>query len=414
MEEKLTIAKEMLEKYGQEQLLSCYNRMNKSKQDELLNEILTTDFKKVNQLFATTKNKKEDKNSKIEPIEHISKDKLTEEEYEKYQKIGEQAIKQGKLAVVTMAGGQGTRLGHTGPKGTYDIGLESHKSIFEILCDNFKRAKEKYGVCIPWYIMTSDENNEETVKFFDENNYFGYPKTEVYFFRQGKLPMIDQKGKILLNEEGMIKQAADGHGGVLNAMRKNGVIYDMKERNIEWVFISGVDNILAKFIDPVFLGAQISNQYMAASKSVVKAYANEKVGVFCKRNGRPSVIEYTEISEELASEVDSKGEFLLGDSNIVNHQFSIDILEELSSEKLPYHRAFKKANYLGKDGKVINVNEPNAYKFEAFIFDVFEQVSKMLVFRVKREEEFAPIKNAEGKDSPDTAKKLYEEFYKDK
>ena len=411
MDEKLTIAKETLEKYKQEQLLTNYEQMNKIKQEELLNEILTTNFKKVKELFESTKKNNEDKDSKIEPIEHITKDELTKEEYDKYEKIGEKAIKEGKLAVVTLAGGQGTRLGHTGPKGTFDIGLESHKSIFEILCDNFKRAREMYGICIPWYIMTSDENNDDTVKFFEENNYFDYQKNDVHFFRQGKLPMIDTNGKILLNEEGMIKQAADGHGGVLNAMRKNGIIYDMKERNIEWIFISGVDNILAKFIDPIFLGAQIENGYMAASKSVVKAYAEEKVGVFCKRDGKPSVIEYSEISQELANATDEKGGLLLGESNIVNHQFHIDLLEKISTEKLPYHIAFKKANYMGKDGKIVKATEPNAYKFEAFIFDIFEKVSDMLVFRVKREEEFAPVKNAEGKDSPETARELYNNFY---
>ena len=223
--------------------------------------------------------------------------------------------------------------------------------------------------------------------------------------------MIDTNGKILLEEDGSLKQAADGHGGVFEAMRKNGVLYDMREKQIEWIFISGVDNILAKFIDPVFLGLQVSQNYMAASKSTVKAYAEEKVGVFCKRDGKPSVIEYSEISPELATATDETGEFLLGDSNIVNHEFHIDLLEKISTEKLPYHIAFKKANYLGPDGKKVEATEPNSYKFEAFLFDIFAQVSDMLVFRVKREEEFAPVKNATGKDSPETARDLYEAYY---
>ena len=330
---------------------------------------------------------------------------------ENYAKIGEEAIKQGKLAVVTMAGGQGTRLGHSGPKGTYDIGLASHKSIFEILCDNLKEAKEKYHVDIPWYLMTSDENNADTIAFFEKNQYFGYPESAVQFFIQGKLPMIDTNGKILLDENGMMKQAADGHGGVFEAMRKNGVLYNMKEKGIEWIFISGVDNILAKFVDPVFLGLQIEKNMQTASKSVVKAYAEEKVGVFCKRDGKPSVIEYSEISNELAEAKDEKGGFLLGDANIVNHQFHINLLEKISVEKLPYHVAFKKANYKNEKGEMIEATEPNAYKFEAFLFDIFSYVPDMLVFRVKREEEFAPVKNATGKDSPETAKELYENFH---
>ncbi len=411
MEEKLSIAKEMLAKYGQEHVLNFYQELSKEEQNKMLDEILTMDFKQLETLYQSTKTKPNFENSKIEPIPYVAKADLTNEEMEKYAKIGKEAIKQGKLAVVTMAGGQGTRLGHSGPKGTYDIGLASHKSIFEILCDNLKQAKEKYHVDIPWYLMTSDENNADTIAFFEKNQYFGYPKSAVQFFIQGKLPMIDTNGKILLDENGMMKQAADGHGGVFEAMRRNGVLYNMKEKGIEWIFISGVDNILAKFVDPVFLGLQIEKNMQTASKSVVKAYAEEKVGVFCKRDGKPSVIEYSEISKELAEARDEKGRFLLGDANIVNHQFHINLLEKISVEKLPYHVAFKKANYKNEKGEMIEATEPNAYKFEAFLFDIFSYVPDMLVFRVKREEEFAPVKNATGKDSPETAKELYENFH---
>ena len=411
MEEKLSIAREMLAKYGQEHVLNFYQKLSKEEQNKMLDEILTMDFKQLENLYQSTKTKPNFENSKIESIPYVAKADLTNEEMEKYAKIGEEAIKQGKLAVVTMAGGQGTRLGHSGPKGTYDIGLASHKSIFEILCDNLKQAKEKYHVDIPWYLMTSDENNADTIAFFEKNQYFGYPKSAVQFFIQGKLPMIDTNGKILLDENGMMKQAADGHGGVFEAMRKNGVLYNMKEKGIEWIFISGVDNILAKFVDPVFLGLQIEKNMQTASKSVVKAYAEEKVGVFCKRDGKPSVIEYSEISKELAEARDKKGGFLLGDANIVNHQFHINLLEKISVEKLPYHVAFKKANYKNEKGEMVEATEPNAYKFEAFLFDIFSYVPDMLVFRVKREEEFAPVKNATGKDSPETAKELYENFH---
>ena len=411
MEEKLLNVKEKLAKYGQEHLLNFYNELSEEKQNQLLDEILTIDFKQLQDLYESTKEKPDFTESKIEAIPHVTKSELSKEETEKYTKIGEEIIKQGKLAVVTMAGGQGTRLGHSGPKGTYDIGLSSHKSIFELLCDNVKEAKEKYGVTIPWYLMTSDENNEETVKFFEEKNYFNYPKSAIQFFKQGTLPMLDTNGKVLINEENMIKQAPDGHGGVFEAMRKNGIIYDMKEKGIEYIFISGVDNILAKFVDPVFIGMQVALEKLTASKSVVKAYAEEKVGVFCKRDGKPGVIEYSEISEELAKAKDEKGDFLLGDANIVNHQFHISVLEKISTEKLPYHIAFKKASYKNAEGKIIVPETPNAYKFEAFLFDIFSCVPEMLVYRVKREEEFAPVKNAEGVDSPETARTLYNNYH---
>ena len=411
MEEKLLAAKQVLQKHGQEQLLNSFNSLSKEKQSELLDAILTTNFKQMQELYETTKMKANFENVKLEPIAHVTKAELSQEELEKYTSLGENAIKARKLAVVTMAGGQGTRLGHNGPKGTYDLGLDSHKSIFEILCDTMKEACEKYNVTIPWYLMTSDANNKDTIQFFKDNNYFGYPKEAVSFFIQGKLPMIDTEGKILLDEDGMIKQAADGHGGIFEAMRKNGVLYDMKEKGVEWVYIGGVDNVLAKMVDPVLTGLAISEGTLMAGKSVVKANPHERVGVFCKKDNKPNVIEYTEISDELAESTDEKGELLYGESHILCNQFHLSALEQISANKLPYHVAFKKASYLNDKGEVVEPTEPNAYKFEAFLFDAFSTVDAMSILRVKREDEFAPVKNAEGVDSPETARALYKAFY---
>ena len=407
MEEKLLATKEILKKYGQEHLLSNYEKLSNEDKNRLLNDILTIDFGEISKLYEQTKHKIKFENCKIEPIEHVDKAKLSNEEIQKYSEIGIEQIKKGKLAAVTMARGQGTRLGHNGPKGTFDLGLDSHKSIFEILCDTLKLARKKYGVVVPWYIMTSDENNDETVEFFEKNNYFDYPKEAVKFFIQGEMPMINTEGKILLNEEGLIKQAGAGHGAIFEAMRKNGIIYEMQNKGIEWVFIGGVDNVLVKMVDPVLIGLSIERNVLAAGKSVVKANPHEKVGVFCKKDGKPSVIEYSEISNELAEAVDEKGELLFGESHILCNQFNIKILEELAKNKLPYHVAFKKATYMDEKGNIISPTEPNAYKFEAFIFDAFSSIPEMLVMRVKREEEFAPVKNAEGVDSPETARKLY-------
>ena len=412
MDEKLKQVEQILKKYGQEQLLDGYNRLpgEKEKQD-FLNSILTVDFNQIEKLFASCKESKDFSNSKIEPIDYVDKSKLSKEDYEKYEKIGSKKIKEGKLAVVTMAGGQGTRLGHTGPKGTYDLGLDTHKSIFEILCDTLKEAREKYKVDIPWYIMTSDENNAETEDFFKKNNYFGYPEKCITFFKQGKLPMLSTEGKILLNEKGEIKEAADGHGGIFQSMLKDGVIYDMKARGIEWVFIGGVDNVLVKMVDAVLIGLAEEKHVLAAGKSIVKAGPKEKVGVFCKKNGKPSVIEYSEISEEMAAETTADGELKYGESHILCNLFNIKAIEKISKMELPYHVAFKKAKYLDKDGNVVSPTEPNAYKFEAFLFDAFESLDDMAILRVKRENEFAPVKNAEGVDSPETARKLYIDFH---
>ena len=412
MDEKLKQVEQILKKYGQEQLLDGYNRLpgEKEKQD-FLNSILTVDFNQIEKLFASCKESKDFSNSKIEPIDFVDKSKLSKEDYEKYEKIGSKEIKEGKLAVVTMAGGQGTRLGHKGPKGTYDLGLDTHKSIFEILCDTLKEEREKYKVDIPWYIMTSDENNAETEAFFKKNNYFGYPEKCITFFKQGKLPMLSTEGKVLLNENGEIKEAADGHGGIFQSMLKDGVIYDMKARGIEWVFIGGVDNVLVKMVDAVLIGLAEEKHVLAAGKSIVKAGPKEKVGVFCKKNGKPSVIEYSEISEEMAAETTADGELKYGESHILCNLFNIKAIEKISKMELPYHVAFKKAKYLDKDGNVVSPTEPNAYKFEAFLFDAFESLDDMAILRVKREDEFAPVKNAEGVDSPETARKLYIDFH---
>ena len=414
MKEKLEAAKAVLEKHGQEQLLANYEKLSENDKDKLLDDILTIDFNQLEKLYEKRNFKQVYSEAEIEPISYVEKDKMSKEEREKYDEIGTKAIKAGKLAAVTMAGGQGTRLGHNGPKGTFEIGLESHKPIFELLCETLKLANEKYGVVIPWYIMTSKENNKDTVDFFEKNNYFGYPKGYIQFFKQGELPMVGEDGKVLLDEKGMIKQAADGHGGIFTSMRKDGVIYDMKARGIEWVFIGGVDNVLVKMVDPTLIGLAESKGILAAGKSVVKAGPHEKVGVFCKRNGRPSVIEYSEISKEMAEETDENGQLKYGESHILCNLFNIKEIEKISEKNLPYHSAHKKATYMNEKGEIVKGIEPNAYKFEAFLFDAFESLDDMVIMRVKREEEFAPVKNAEGVDSPETARKLYQDFWKTK
>ena len=411
MDNEYSLLKAKLKEYNQEQLLNSYEELENNRKEKLINQIRQIDFEQVNNLYEKTKHKIEFGDAKIEPISYVDKSKMSSEELKKYEELGSEIIKNGKFAVVTMAGGQGTRLGHKGPKGTFDLGLDSHKSIFEILCDTLKEAKEKYGMYIPWYIMTSEENNNQTTEFFEKNNYFGYDKEKIIFFKQGQLPMCNTQGKVILGENGLVKEAADGHGGVFESMRKDGIIDDMKNKNIQWIFIGGVDNVLAKMVDSVLIGLSINKNVLAAGKSVVKAGPKERVGVFCKRNGKPSVIEYTEITDEMAEAQNENGELLFGESHILCNLFNIKAIENISEKKLPYHSAFKKAKYINKNGDLVVPEKPNAYKFEAFLFDAFESLDDMAIMRVKREEEFAPVKNAEGVDSPETARKLYKDFY---
>ena len=414
MEEKYLKAKEKLEKYGQEKILNNYERLSDEKKKELLEDILGTDFGQVNELYKEVNKDNKLGNLKIEPISYVDKSKLSEEERKYYDEIGEKVIKNGEYAVVTMAGGQGTRLGHSGPKGTYDIGLPSHKSIFEILSDTIKSASQKYNVKIQWYIMTSRENNKATIEFFESKNYFDYGKENIIFFIQGELPMLDNDGKVFLDENGKMKKASDGHGGIFSVMRTSGVIDDMKRKNIKWIYIGGVDNILAKMVDSTFVGLAIDKKVLAAGKSLVKACPEEKVGVFCKKNGRPGVVEYTEISKEMSEETDENGELKYGESHILCNLFNIEAIEKMSKEKTPYHVQYKKSNYIDENGNTVISDKPNAYKFEAFIFDFFEKLDDIAILRVKREEEFAPIKNKEGVDSPETARKMYIENQKQK
>lgn len=413
MDKKFQEVKIILNKYNQQHLLNGFEKLDEKKQKILLNQILSIDFELINNLYMNTKKNKELNNDKIEPMSYLDKYKLNEK-YKYYENIGKQAVKNGKLAVVTMAGGQGTRLGHNGPKGTYDIGLDSHKSLFELLSDYLKGESIKYDIEIPWFIMTSRENNKETLDFFEKNKYFGYKKDKnIFFFIQGELPMIDTEGKILIGEDGLIRQAADGHGGIYDALVKSGMTQKMRQLGIEWVFIGGVDNCLVKMVDPVLMGVAIDKNVTVACKSIVKANPYEKVGVFCKRNGRPGVIEYSEITDEMAEAVDSNGELLYGESHILCNLFNIKAIERMGSTPLPYHSAYKKAKFIDKDGNLVVPDSPNSYKFEAFLFDAFGEVDNMAILRVKREEEFAPVKNSDeaGVDCPKTAKELYERFY---
>ncbi len=403
---------ELLKRYNQNHIVNLLKKLDGIKKQELLNQINRIDFEQIMELYDNTKKKIEIKENKIESISYLDKAKLSKEQKERFDKLGEDIIRNGKYAVVTMAGGQGTRLGHSGPKGTFKLDVYGKgKYLFEILKDNIEEANEKYNTIIQWYIMTSKENNQETVEFLEKHNYFGYPKEAVTIFNQSELPLVDTEGKLLINKDMKIKEASDGNGGTYSSLRASGALADMKNKGIKWVFIGSVDNALLKMADVTLLGMAIDKNVQIASKSVVKANPHEKVGVFCRMNGHPKVIEYTELPEKMAEEVDSNGELKYGESHIMCNLYTIDAIEKASTEPLIYHSAFKKNSYIDEDGKEIIPKEANSYKFEAFIFDAFEFFDDIAILRGKREEDFAPVKNKEGVDSPKTAKELYEKYW---
>ena len=402
----------LLKTYNQEHIINLLHKLENNEKQDLIKQIEQIDFHQISELYENTKKELEINENKIEKINYIDKQKLNSKELEELENIGDEVLKHGEYAVVTMAGGQGTRLGHTGPKGTFKLDVYGKgKYLFEILVDNLKEANEKYQKVIPWYIMTSKENYEETKNFLNKHHYFGYPQKFVTLFIQGDLPLVDTEGKLLIGKDKKIKEASNGNGGVFYSLRESGILADMKNRNVKWIFIGSVDNAILKMADTSLLGLAIKQNVEIASKSVVKANPKERVGVFCKMNGHPKVIEYTELPEEMAEEKDENGELKYGESHIMCNLFSIDAIEKISKEPLIYHSAFKKNSYINEEGKEIIPKEPNSYKFEAFIFDCFPFFDDMAIIRGKREDDFAPVKNKEGVDSPRTAKELYEKYW---
>ncbi len=398
-----------LKRHNQEQLLNFYNELDEKEKADLLNQIDKINLEQVDELYAHRKDIP-DANKKIENIPVVKKEKLSDVEKEEYSKIGEKIIKDKRIAVCQMAGGQGTRLGHNGPKGTLIVDkINPPKSIFELFADKLKKTYEICGVKVRWYVMTSNANDAETRKFFEDNNYFDYGKENVKFFVQGELPLLDENGKVVLKEKGKVFMAPDGNGGIYEALRKNEILDEMKKDGIDYLGIGNVDNILINMLDTIFIGLMVKNNYELATKTTTKVSPEEKVGVVCLMDGKPGVVEYTEITEEMANERDEEGELLFGEGYFGCSIFSRTLLERIT-DKLYFHAAFKKNEYILPNGEISLSDVPNTYKFEAFIFEGFNVSKNLLVLSVNRKDEFAPIKNREGVDSVETAAALYNEF----
>lgn len=401
--------KALVAKYKQEHLLDFIDTLPEDWAENLLEQIRSIDFELMEGLYCDAVESRENNlfaKREVSPIHSDSLSAMEESTVKEYRETGMKVLSRGTAAAVTMAGGQGTRLGHSGPKGTFDIGLPSKKTLFHLQAERLTALSQQCGKWISWYIMTSHENHRETVQYFENNMYFGYPEEEINFFTQGRLPMLDTEGKILLKEKEEINFGPDGNGGVFLSLKKSGALEDMKKRGVRWVFICGVDNALVRMADPVFIGYAVHSNKAAASKSVRKKYPEERVGVFCRENGRPSMIEYTELPEEYVRKTGADGELLFGDANIIAHLFEMDVLLRIADRGLPYHTAFKKASYIDRRGTKVSPEEPNAYKFESFIFDAFQYLDDLAVLRVDRDREFAPVKNSTGEDSPENARKL--------
>ncbi|MDF1816222.1 MAG: UDPGP type 1 family protein [Verrucomicrobiales bacterium] len=323
--------------------------------------------------------------------------------------IGEEAIRAGRLGAFTPAGGQGTRLGYDGPKGTYKVTPVAEKTLFQVFAEKILAASRRYNVEIPWYIMTSTGNHDATVSFFEENNYFGLNPDNVKHFAQGTMPAVDFEGKILMSGKGQIALSPDGHGGSLRALVRNGHIDDMKKRGVDCIAFFQVDNPLVRCVHPEFVGFHLQADSELSSKACVKAYAGEKVGVFVERNGKTEILEYSDLPDELAEATDKDGNLLYRAGSIAIHIFDRDLIERIGTGadagvKLPFHRADKKIPTIDDAGNPVEPAEPNGVKFEMFGFDALPFAKNPVVIETARDEEFSPVKNAQGVDSPESSR----------
>jgi UDP-N-acetylglucosamine/UDP-N-acetylgalactosamine diphosphorylase len=400
-----------LKKFGQEHLLAFYDELSVLEKNNLLDQIKKIDFDFISNIIPETVLKKETP-AKFENIEQVSflsakpendKQKLY---YQKAKDTGAKLLHDGRVAALTVAGGQGSRLGFNGPKGSLAVTPVKKKSLFQYFAEFLIRAAEKFGHDIFWYIMTSEVNDYETRAFFSKHNFFGMKPGLVKFFVQGTMPAFSFNGKILLKDKANIAFSPDGHGGTLRALKSSGLLEHMKQNSIEHISYFQVDNPLVYLIDPLFIGLHSLNDADISSKVIKKIDPFEKLGLFCNYKNRIQVIEYSDLPHELATLKNSNGDLIFNAGSPAIHIFKRTFIESLISKgeiSLPWHRAEKIVPFIDLNGDKIIPNNPNAVKLETFIFDLFPFTEKILLFEAIKADEFAPIKNKTGDDSLEMA-----------
>lgn len=392
-------AMEKLKKYGQEHVLKYYDELPDEQRNTLIEQIDRTDFTVIGQAAETGKR------GIIAPIKAMTIPEIAMGR-ERFERIGMEAVKAGKLGAVLLAGGMGTRLGSDAPKGMYDIGISKPVYIFQRLIENLMKVVEKAGNYIQLFVMTSEKNHDATVGFFKEHDYFGYDKDYIAFFKQDMAPAADFDGKVYMEAKDSIATSPNGNGGWFLSMKKSGLLGLVEKRGIEWLNVFAVDNVLQSIADPVFAGAVLEGGYSVGSKVIRKVNPQEKVGVMCTEDGRPSIVEYIELTEDMLTQRDENGEYAYNFGVILNYLFKVDKLVNLLERKLPYHKSAKKIPYINEAGELVKPEEPNGYKYEQFILDMIQLLDNCLPFEVVREKEFAPIKNKTGVDSVESAREL--------
>ena len=394
-----------LQAHHQKHVLSGWESLSDSARRSLVEQLSQIDFEEITALYA-----KRDQgqplpaSDRIAPAPMIPHDSLTEADRHK----GEEALQRGQVALLLVAGGQGVRLGFDKPKGMFPIGPISNKSLFQIHAEKVFAINRRYDRPVPFLIMTSPATHDDTVAFFEEHRFFDLPRSDVIFFQQGTMPAVEiETGKLLLEKPGVLFMSPNGHGGTITAVADSGLLADIRKRGIRSIFYFQVDNPLVKVADSAFLGRHLAERSEASSKAIEKAYPKEKMGVLALIDGRCGIIEYSDMPDELASATDANGKLLHRAGSPAIHIFDVDFLTRITDEadRFPFHIAKKKVPCIDAAGNPIDPEEENALKFERFIFDALPLAERWLVIEALRSEEFSPVKNKEGVDSPETARR---------
>ena len=396
-------ALEKLQKYGQEHALRHYDELNEEEKRALLDQIDGLDFSMIHYVHDRDELPAR---GEISPLGAMEIPEI-EEKKEHFLQIGIDAVKHTKVGAVLLAGGMGTRLGSDNPKCMYDIGITKHVYIMQRLIENLMDVvNAAEGVYVPLFIMTSDKNHDATVGFMKEHNYFGYDPERIWFFKQEMAPATDYDGKVYLEEKDRIASSPNGNGGWFISMDRAGLLDVVHELGIEWLNCFAVDNVLQRMADPVFVGATIDSGCAAGAKVVRKAAPDEKVGALCLEDGKPSIIEYYDMTPELMNAKNEKGDPAYNFGVILNYLFRVKDLEKIMNESFPLHIVEKKIPYMNEQGEYVKPEAPNGYKFESLVLDMIHQLDSCLSFEVERWKEFAPIKNKTGVDSVESAQEL--------
>ena len=396
---------------GQGHVFRFWNELDEEARRVFLKQVKKIDLDLVTRLAQelVRSPRKAKFSGQLEPAEVIPIPQTPEQlkRQEEARQVGETVLRAGKVGLILVAGGQGSRLGFPGPKGAFPITPVKNKTLFQWHAEKIRALEKRFAITLPWYIMTSESNDAQTRAFFEENEYFGLRPEQIFFFVQDMLPAVDAAGKIILDRKDHVFTSPNGHGGTLLALRKSGALDDMKKRGIEQLFYFQVDNVLVKIADPVFIGYHVQAKAEMSSKVVPKKHAFEKLGVIGVVDGKLSVVEYSDLSEEDALARNPDGSLKYNAGSIAIHMFRRDFLEAETEKgtKLPYHMAHKRIPFVDENGRRIEPEEPNGFKFETFIFDALRDTTASVVMEVRREEEFSPVKNKSGEDSPETARR---------